>query len=56
MKSLSKIYKLESFIATKMIYLIKFLDNNGKYAVYTGVNIHGLNLNLVLGKILLVRL
>ena len=25
-----------------MIDLVTFLDNNGKYAVYTGVNIHGL--------------
>ena len=32
--------KLKSFIATIMIDLITFLDNNGKLAIYTGVNIH----------------
>ena len=29
-----------------MIYLITFLDNNGKLTVYTGVNIHGIYLYL----------
>ena len=41
-KSLSKSNKLKVFIAPKMKYLITFLDNNGKPAVYTGVNIHGI--------------
>ena len=36
MKELSKRDKLIYFIAPKMKYLITFLDNNGKYAVYTG--------------------
>ena len=35
MKELSKRDKLIYFIAPKMKYLITFLDNNGKYAVYT---------------------
>ena len=26
----------------EMKYLITFLDNNRKFAIYTGVNIHGL--------------
>ena len=42
MKSLSKIDKLEAFIATNIIYLITFLDNNGKYSVYIGGNIRGI--------------
>ena len=42
MKELSKRDKLKSFIAPKMIYLITFLDNNGKSTVYTGGNIHGI--------------
>ena len=40
MKELSKSDKLRSFIAHKMIDLITFFYNNGKYAVYTGVDIH----------------
>ena len=44
MKALSKSNKLKSFIVTKMTYLITFLDNNRKSAVYTRVNIHGLNI------------
>ena len=36
MKALSKSDKMEAFIVPKMTDLIKFLDNNGKYAVYTG--------------------
>ena len=35
-KLLSNSDKLELFIAPKMTYLITFLDNNGKYAVYIG--------------------
>ena len=42
MKALSKSKKSKAFIAPKMTDLITFLDNNGKCAVYTGVNIHGL--------------
>ena len=42
MKAWSKRDKLKSCIAPKMTYLITFLDNNRKYAVYTGVNIHEL--------------
>ena len=42
MKELEKIDELKSCIAPKMTYLITFLDNNRKYAVYTGVNIHEL--------------
>ena len=41
-KSLSKINKLKAFIAPKMTDLITFLDNNIKYVVYVGGNIHGL--------------
>ena len=39
-KALSKSDKLRSFIEPKMTDLITFLDNNGKYAVYTGGEIH----------------
>ena len=42
MKALSKSDKLRSFVAPKMTYLITFLDNNKKLAVYTGGNIHGI--------------
>ena len=42
MKALSKIDKLRAFIAPKMIDIITLLDNNGKYAVYTGGYIHGI--------------
>ena len=41
-KVLSKSDKIKSFIAHKMTDLITFLDNNGKSAVYAGVNIHRL--------------
>ena len=41
-KSLLKSDKLRYFIAPKMTDLIKFLDNNEKYAVYTGWDIHGI--------------
>ena len=41
MKELSKSDKLKAFIATKLTYLITFLDNNGKSAVYIGGDIHG---------------
>ena len=40
MRKFSKIYKLKAFVAPKMIDLITFLDNNRKFAVYTGRNIH----------------
>ena len=42
MKALKKSEKLRSFIAPKMTDLLTFFDNNGKYAVYTGVDIHGI--------------
>ena len=42
MKALSKIDKLSAFIAPKMIDIITFLENNGKYAVYEGGDIHGI--------------
>ena len=38
-KEFSKSEKIKAFIVPKMTYLIKFLDNNGKYDVYTGGNI-----------------
>ena len=41
-KALSKSEKLKQFIAPKITDTITFLDNNGKYAVYIGVNIHGI--------------
>ena len=34
--------KLRAFIVPKMTYLIKFLDNNAKSAVYMGGDIHGI--------------
>ena len=40
MKALSNSDKLRSFIAPKMTDLINFLDNNVKYAVYIGGDIH----------------
>ena len=40
MKELTNSEKLRAFIAPNMTYLITFLDNNGKSAVYTGVYIH----------------
>ena len=40
MKALTKSEKLRAFIAPKMTDLITFLDYNGKYAVYTGGDIH----------------
>ena len=42
MRALSKSNKLKAFIAPKMKNVIIFLDNNVKYAVYTGGKIHGL--------------
>ena len=42
MKALSKSDKLKELIATNMIDLIKFLDNNRKSAVYTGGGNHGI--------------
>ena len=45
-KALSNSDKLRAFIATKMTDIITFLDNNGKYAVYTGWYIHGIYLYL----------
>ena len=41
-KALSNSDKLKAFIAPKITYFITFLNNNGKLAIYTGVNIHGL--------------
>ena len=41
-KALSNTDKLKKIIAPKMTYIIKFLDNNEKSAVYTGGNIRGL--------------
>ena len=41
-KSLSNIDKLKTLVAPKMTDLITFLENNGKYAVYTGGNINGI--------------
>ena len=42
MKALAKSEKLRHFIAPKMTDLITFLDNNVKYAVYEGGDIHGI--------------
>ena len=42
MKSLSNSDKIKVLIDTKTAYIITFLDNNGKYSVYTGGNIHGI--------------
>ena len=42
MKALTKSEKLKAFIAPNMTDLITFLDNNGKSAVYTGGDIHGI--------------
>ena len=41
-KALTNSEKLRAFIAPKMTDLITFLDENGKYAVYTGGDIHGI--------------
>ena len=43
MKALSRSYKFKSFITPNMTDLITFLDNNVKYTIYTGRNIHGLH-------------
>ena len=40
MNSLSKSNKLKAFFSPKMTYIITFLDNRVKLAIYTGVNIH----------------
>ena len=42
MKALSKSDTLRAFIASKMTDIITLLDNNGKYAVYTGGDINGI--------------
>ena len=42
MKELTKSDKIRSFIAPNMTYIITFLDNNGKYSVYTGGGIRGI--------------
>ena len=42
MKALSNSDYLGAYIAPKMIDLITFLDNNGKSAIYTGGDIHGI--------------
>ena len=41
-KEFSKSNKLKAFIALNMTYLITFLENNRKPAVYTRGNIHGI--------------
>ena len=41
-KALTKSEKLRAFIAPNMTDIITFLDNNGKSAVYTGGDIHGI--------------
>ena len=43
MKASSKSEKIKAFIAPKMTDLITLLENNRKYAVYTGGNIHRLH-------------
>ena len=45
-KALSNNDKLRAFISPKITDLITFLDNNRKYAVYTGVDVHGIYLYL----------
>ena len=40
MKALTKSEKIRAFIAPNMTDLITSLDNNGKYAVYKGGDIH----------------
>ena len=42
MKELSKSYKLGSLIFPEMTDLIKFLEKNGKYAVYVGGKMNGI--------------
>ena len=41
-KAFPKSDNLKASISPKMTDLTKFLDNNGKYAVYTGGDIHGI--------------
>ena len=41
-KELKESDKLRAFIATKMTDLINFLENNGKFAVYKGGEIHSI--------------
>ena len=40
--ALSKSDKFKAFIAPNMTYLIRLLDNNRKYVIYTGRDIHGI--------------
>ena len=40
MEELSKSDKIRAFIATNMTDLITFIENNGKYSVYKGGDIH----------------
>ena len=42
MNALTKSEKIRTFIAAKMADIITFLDNNGKFAVYIGEDIHGI--------------
>ena len=42
MKVLSESNKLKECIVPRIKYIITFLENNRKYDVYTGVNIHGI--------------
>ena len=46
MKELSRSDKLRASVAPNMTDIITFLDNNVKYAVYTGGDIHGIYLYL----------
>ena len=41
-KSFSSSYKIRDSISPKITYLIKLIENNGKYAVYTWGNIDGI--------------
>ena len=41
-KALSNRYKLKAFIAPKMTDIIILPENNKKWSIYTGGNIHGL--------------
>ena len=38
--NMSKCDELKAFIALKMTDIITFIDNNGKLAIYKGLNIH----------------
>ena len=57
-KELSNSEKLKALITPKMTDLITFLENNIKYSVYTGGNIHGLYryLNMIVATTILTNL